>query len=100
MEMARRLAREEVLLVGISSGANAAACLKARSYFLCKFYSHLFLIVPWSYDCVLPSLQVAAREENKGKIVVTMFSSGGERYLNSELFAEVKEECVNINMAF
>jgi cysteine synthase A len=45
-------------------------------------------------------LQVAAREENNGKMVVTMFLSGGERYLNSELFAQVKEECININMAF
>uniref|UniRef100_A0A0D9VDX0 Tryptophan synthase beta chain-like PALP domain-containing protein n=1 Tax=Leersia perrieri TaxID=77586 RepID=A0A0D9VDX0_9ORYZ len=43
---------------------------------------------------------VAAREENKGKIIVTMFSSGGERYLNSELFAQVKEQCININKAF
>ncbi|KAK3152528.1 hypothetical protein QOZ80_2BG0160210 [Eleusine coracana subsp. coracana] len=70
MDMARRLAREEGLLVGISSGANVAACLK-----------------------------VAAREENKGKMIVTIFSSGGERYLNSELCAQVKEECVEMNIS-
>ncbi|GJN19372.1 hypothetical protein PR202_gb06643 [Eleusine coracana subsp. coracana] len=64
MDMARRLAREEGLLVGISSGAN-----------------------------------VAAREENKGKMIVTIFSSGGERYLNSELCAQVKEECVEMNIS-
>lgn len=98
MDMARRLAREEGLLVGISSGANAVACVKACSL-LCKFCSHLYLPVACSSD-MCTTLQVAAREENKGKMIVTMFSSGAERYLNSELFAQVKEECINLNMAF
>ncbi|KAK3128398.1 hypothetical protein QOZ80_6BG0461030 [Eleusine coracana subsp. coracana] len=64
MNNAQRLAREEGLLVGISSGANLSACLK-----------------------------VASREESKGRMIVTMFPSGGERYMNSDLFAAVREEC-------
>ncbi|KAJ0977463.1 hypothetical protein J5N97_012937 [Dioscorea zingiberensis] len=67
MTNARRIAREEGILVGISSGANLAACLK-----------------------------VAARAENKGKMIVTVFASGGERYINTELFDNVREECMNM----
>jgi cysteine synthase A len=67
MANARRLAVEEGVLGGISSGAALAA-----------------------------SLKLAAKEENKGKMIVMVIPSGGERYANSILFAEVKEECVKM----
>ena len=61
--MARRLAKEEGILAGISSGANV-----------------------WA------AIEIARRPENKGKTIVTVACSTGERYLSTPLAAEARAE--------
>ncbi|MGO8674037.1 MAG: cysteine synthase A [Capsulimonadaceae bacterium] len=62
-EWARRTAREEGILVGISSGAAICA-----------------------------ALQVANRPESDGKTIVVIIPSNGERYLSTALFADLRDE--------
>ena len=56
-DIGRRLGREEGILAGISSGAAVSA-----------------------------ALQVAAREDSAGKLIVVILPDTGERYLSTDLF--------------
>jgi cysteine synthase A len=60
--MTRRLAREEAIFAGISSGS-----------------------ITWA------ALQVAARPENRGKLVVSVICDFGERYLSNPVYADLPD---------
>ncbi|MGK7313000.1 MAG: cysteine synthase A, partial [Candidatus Longimicrobiales bacterium M2_2A_002] len=62
IETARRLAREEAIFAGISSGS-----------------------ITWA------AMQVAARPENEGKLIVSIICDFGERYLSNPLYTDAPE---------
>jgi len=70
IETAQRLAKEEGIFCGISSGAAAFA-----------------------------AIQVAKREENKDKLIVVVMPDTGERYLSSILFKELHEKATALQAA-
>lgn len=45
---------------------------------------------------VQAAVEVAKRPENQGKMVVCIIPSFGERYLSTILFADITEECKNM----
>uniref|UniRef100_A0A0N5AIH8 Cysteine synthase n=1 Tax=Syphacia muris TaxID=451379 RepID=A0A0N5AIH8_9BILA len=69
IEMSRRLTKEEGILAGIASGAQVCAALK-----------------------------LAKEPRNKGKLIVTNITSFGERYLSTNLYADIRERATDLKV--